>query len=1791
MKELFLFICFLFLTNGVLAQQIVKNKTITGFHPRLKKYEPNQFPQFVSTQSFIQSEIGFQAGETIQNKSNFQSKNGTAYKRVAQIYNGIELLGNHLIIHEKNGRVKSFNGKWLHDFSNVVEDINISEEEAFQVIANYVGKSISELKRNGQNSEPFKRMVFLHNKKADVPHSYNLCYEFLITENTPFDGAQYFVSSKDGKILKVNQLIHRCSTPTQGETINGPSGLVNFSSDDDLGNGNNRLFSCTGSADIHTRSTLLNAASFEQVIDESPEIRNNSNPWLSADLAGDAEAVDVHWANEGIVDYFNTTFGLNSYDGNGAPINSLMNFPFPDDAVNAGYVRGYDVFIYSGHADVGSVTYPDVVAHEFVHAITSFFPELESQNESGAISESWSDILSVAVEAQLEGDDYDWIIADGFGANNGFRNMINPSAFGDPDCYQKGHDWVDIDSCTPNNDNDRCGIHTNAGVGNRWFAVLTEGDEGTNICGEYYDVEGIGLTIATDIAFHAIFDMVADVTFEMVREITIQYTGEEYGFCSPEYIAVINAWHSVCVGNRFISEHPENLASQEITSCSATLIWEDTGAEFYEVCYKLLPSSQPRCETVNTNQIELYDLNTSSPYSWYVAAGCNNILFTGDNNTTTFVTDSDCPTPTDIVFTDISTCSVTAEWSSITGSHGSYTVQIRRCGQTNPFETIVVESNEVCFSELPDDECYEIRISPDCDCAIGMYSDWEPFTLEDCVRPLAPNVEAIQCGFRVFVPANLILFIDGVAEEVSEVDEWISYDSETGPVYFALRNICAGKDCEVLETSPVVGLHPLPESQDPCNIPLQLWLSEGDIPQFEQSVRINILSEENVTGYEFQFRTDPTDNFSEWRTSMSSTRLTHLPEPLCFLEINVKSICRCTNTGANNLSNTYNHVFGHEEFCFEPGIRDVRHSCDRVVPRVEGGFCRTDFQFRFKFLNDDTWTFYDSPSDNFPFGSFHAGIQCETYQWQVRYRCGPLDYDPWEQFEMHFGDTPCCDEIDENDIVVQAMCPYYTSIDWLEPEGEVLGYILEIKAEDETWANAVEYELSATHFEFASNDNCFDYRIKTLCGNFPTCPWESDWINETHCVDCCDAPLGFGFDIDECTVEFIYPFVGYDSVEWDFGDGSTDNGTDVIHDYDDNGTYNVCATVTCENGIEDFFCFEITLEECCDNLMVDFTIDQESSCEFEFTPSVIGDGLSSLEWDFGDGNTSENVNGQHEYLVAGDYQVCLTVDFDNGCEITVCKDISGVEPCCDDVTVDIFPFDFGICEYKFVVGIVSPWENTEYFWDFDDGNTSTESNPTHTYTSNGDFLVCLTITDGGNCNKTECINITVTETCCPDLPVGMNYSNEDCFVQFFAEHGGSGGGMLSSLLWDFGDGNTSMAGAPNHQYAEEGLYNVCLTLFFENGCEYKVNKEVLVGNCCNDYSVSISLLPGPECFIFVPNVSGGVATSYLWEFGDGHTTTEMSPAYDDGLNSQIVVLTVTFEDGCVITKPSQFIFSCCSSKNVAFEYSPLGFEKTFTSTGTGQTPVSWEWDFGDGSLGSGEQVDHTYQEIGVYEVCMTITFASGCIRDLCETIDLADDCAYIPLNPQSCILDNNEITLEWANMISAEEYQVQIFPNGDGCCDGPLGDTIDVADIRENLLTIPFIPCFSWRVRSMCNGLWTDWDFIGELSCGGVDYCESTSSDLCGDGIRNGKETGVDCGGDECKPCICDDDLTITFDVDQSLIYHAKEFIITQGKVLFKDSADIKLYSGKSIELRREFATKQGVELLIDIDACEDGNN
>ncbi|MFN0216033.1 MAG: PKD domain-containing protein [Saprospiraceae bacterium] len=262
-----------------------------------------------------------------------------------------------------------------------------------------------------------------------------------------------------------------------------------------------------------------------------------------------------------------------------------------------------------------------------------------------------------------------------------------------------------------------------------------------------------------------------------------------------------------------------------------------------------------------------------------------------------------------------------------------------------------------------------------------------------------------------------------------------------------------------------------------------------------------------------------------------------------------------------------------------------------------------------------------------------------------------------------------------------------------------------------------------------------------------------------------------------------------------------------------------------------------------------------------------------------------------------------------------------------------------------------------YYWDFGDGQTSTEANPTHNYLNCGTYTVTL-----NSSNACAMASSSASVTVGIGLPSAMFSSTLNGLTVSFQNTSSNG-----TYLWDFGDGQSSTEADPSHTYAACGPYTVTLTC--SNICGTSTATELIIAIDFPD-AMFTSTVEGMQVS-FVNTSSGG--DSYYWDFGDGDTSTLQFPPphtyADTGL--YVVTLVVTNTCGATIFQESISILPCAFAD---FEVSTQGLTAFFTNFS--ENAAHYLWDFGDGQTSIEESPEHAYTNSGTYTV--TLTASNGC---------------------------------------------------------------------------------------------------------------------------------------------------------------------------------------------------------------------
>ncbi|MDD1676232.1 MAG: PKD domain-containing protein [Methanomicrobiales archaeon] len=281
-----------------------------------------------------------------------------------------------------------------------------------------------------------------------------------------------------------------------------------------------------------------------------------------------------------------------------------------------------------------------------------------------------------------------------------------------------------------------------------------------------------------------------------------------------------------------------------------------------------------------------------------------------------------------------------------------------------------------------------------------------------------------------------------------------------------------------------------------------------------------------------------------------------------------------------------------------------------------------------------------------------------------------------------------------------------------------------------------------------------------------------------------------------------------------------------------------------------------------------------------FTDASEGDNLT-YHWDFGDAGTSVTESPVHGYAAEGDYTAELTVSNTGGAN-TSHVHIQVLAPrTTGTITAGFFANrTAGKVPLPVQFSDASTVDNPASYWDFGDGATSTEQNTVHVYRESGTFTVCHRITVGGDSvwlNRSAYIAVAGDE-------IVANFTADPVSglpplsVQFTDISRGTN----LTYFWDFGDGNISYHQDPLHTYDTLGSYTVSHRVVGTEGLDWENQTDLIVVSDTETEAVFIAnpaygFAPLNVQFTDLSEVPD--ARSWLWDFGDGTSSTLQNPSH------------------------------------------------------------------------------------------------------------------------------------------------------------------------------------------------------------------------------------------------------------------------------------------------------------------------
>ena len=513
---------------------------------------------------------------------------------------------------------------------------------------------------------------------------------------------------------------------------------------------------------------------------------------------------------------------------------------------------------------------------------------------------------------------------------------------------------------------------------------------------------------------------------------------------------------------------------------------------------------------------------------------------------------------------------------------------------------------------------------------------------------------------------------------------------------------------------------------------------------------------------------------------------------------------------------------------------------------------------------------------------------------------------------------------------------------------------------------------------------------------------------------------------------------------WDFGDSSTSNLQSPIYQYQLTGIYNVMLTVS-SNACSDTLRIINYIEIIEPTAIFKENYNCDSPLKIEFENLSIG--ADNVFWDFGDGNTSTQINPIHTYTIKGVYNVTLIVSNNiTGCTHEFVKPIK--------LTIPEASFDYLInpnngyedsvgCAPKhvFLNNTSQDWHYYKVLWS--DGYIG-YGRVDHLFVTTGVFDVTMIITDIHDCKDTVTYeNMYRINDVTADFGI-VNVLGCDSMLVDFEDLSVP----ASVVNWEFGDGGVSIINNPQHIYYAEGFYDVKIYAKSVDGCkdtlerlEYIQFQYPTAGFTSNIQGIC------PNDMVQFTNLSEGIGINSAWDFGDGTQSSQISPLHlftTNGIYDISLFLTDSF--GCsnnmvlanhieVLKPTADFITAGVSS-----DCPPL--ISNFTNLSSADV-TSFEWMFSDGGSSLVNNPSHLFSISGNFDVSLIVENSFGCKDTLVQnglvsisgpmgnfTISDSLICKNESVLFSPVVINTNNFLWDFGNgILSTDSFPVSVYTN------------------------------------------------------------------------------------------------------------------------------------------------------------------
>jgi len=514
--------------------------------------------------------------------------------------------------------------------------------------------------------------------------------------------------------------------------------------------------------------------------------------------------------------------------------------------------------------------------------------------------------------------------------------------------------------------------------------------------------------------------------------------------------------------------------------------------------------------------------------------------------------------------------------------------------------------------------------------------------------------------------------------------------------------------------------------------------------------------------------------------------------------------------------------------------------------------------------------------------------------------------------------------------------------------------------------------------KITDTNGLMDYSTKSITITTDTAPA----ITSSSQNICLSNPINFTSTSDQTL----------SSQTWDFGDTNTSTDPNPSYTYAAAGEYEVTLQVQSTNGCNNFTKQTIMIY---DQPVPDFTLPSGAICtneEYTFVNNTVDnfDGNLTYEWQVDGSTVSTTRDLVYQFTTEGAKDIKLIASIP-GCDIEQVENIANVNL----GAVPLYTYDTNnACLDDPIIFVnQSTGVDITYLWDFDDTNTSTDSDPMHTYTSAGTYMVSLEVTNLAGCITTYEQDVVVHSMPLTDFSAELACTDRNTQLTNLTTIDNAN---ITAWDWDFGDpssgsDNASTDKDPSHTFSGTGNFTISLSATSDFGCETNILKAVpVLESPIVDFDVENKCVD--DAFLFtdnsIPN-SGGSISSYIWDInGSVYTVQDPSHTFDNS-GTYMATLTIKSDNNCAVTATKTITVNPLPTVDFTLSANCANTEIMLEdkSVVDNDEVINWQWTVNGQDAGNTAIISHTFEKGNAQQVDLRIITVRGCIISTTKNVD------------------------------------------------------------------------------------------------------------------------------------------------------------------------------------------------------------